>query len=274
MSGGGTNTVQSTSVPGWLQPYLTQSLTQGQQLLSQGGPQMQQGVAPMNALQNQGVSSIAGAAGAPNANDAANTALSGILGGQNLGPNTNPYLAQTFQTGANQIQNQLSSEFAGAGSNVLNSLPVQQNAMSDLAGSIYAPAYAAGLNQQTQAAALAPAVAQGQYLPGQEELQTGAGLQGQAQNVLTAQNNEYNYAQQLPYQTQSWYSSLVGQNASPFGSSSSQSNPVTNPWVTGAGGALAGAAGGAYLGSQIGSVGGPMGMGIGAAAGGLLGAFG
>ena len=266
MSGGGTSTNTTTSVPGWLQPYLTQSLTQGQQLLAQGGPEMQQGVAPLNSTQLAGVGSIEGAAGQPNANNAANTALSGILGGQNLSPNTNPYLAQEYQTALQGSQNQIASQFAGAGSNIVNSIPVQQNAAADLAGSIYAPAYAAGLQQQTQAAALAPQVAQTQYLPGQELLQTGSGLQSQSQNVLNAQNNMYNYQQSLPYNTQSWYSSLVGQNANPFSTQSQTQMPSTNGVMTGLGGAAAGA--------ELGSYFGPYGAAAGGLAGGLLGAYG
>ena len=227
MSGGGQSTNTVSSVPGWLQPYLTQSLTQGQNLLAQGGPQMEQQVAGLNSMQQAGANSIAQAATQPNANNAANTALQGILGGQNLSPTTNPYLAQTYQTALQGSQNQIASQFAGAGSNIVNSIPVQQNAAADLAGQIYEPAYAQGLQQQTQAAAYAPSVAQAQYLPGQALYGTGSALQGQTQNVLNAQSNMYNYMQALPYNTQSWYSSLVGQNANPFsqGSSSTTNNP-------------------------------------------------
>ena len=274
MSGGGTNTVQQQSVPSWLQPYLTSSLTQGQGLQQSGGPQMQQGVAPLNQMQEAGVSSIANAAGAPNANNSANTELSNILGGSNLGPSTNPYLAQTYQTALQGSQNQIASQFAGAGSNVMNSIPIQQNAAADLAGQIYEPAYAAGLQQQTQAAALAPQVAQTQYLPGQQLLQTGSGLQSQSQNVLNAQNSMYNYQQALPYNTLSWYSSLVGQNANPFSSSSSQTTPNVNGTTTGIGGALAGGATGAEIGSSFGPEGTVIGGLGGGLAGGLLGAYG
>ena len=73
---------------------------------------MEQQVAPLNAYEQAGAGSIAQAAGAPNANNAANTALQGILSGQNLSPTTNPYLAQTYQTALQGSQNQIASQFA------------------------------------------------------------------------------------------------------------------------------------------------------------------
>lgn len=274
MSGGGTNTVQSTVVPDWLKPYLTSNLVQGQYLEQQGGPQMEQQVAPLNDLQNSGLSQIQATAGAPNANSAANSQLQNIESGAYLNPSTNPFLQGTFNTAAQGVQNSLGSQFGAAGRNILASAPVQSDEMNNLANQIYGGAYQSGMQNIMQGAALAPSVAQGQYMPGQELLSAGSGLQGQAQNVLNAQSNEYNYQQALPYNTASWYSSLLGQNSSPFLGSSQTSTPVTNPWMTGVGGAAMGAAGGAALGAETGLWGGPVGAGVGALAGGLLGAFG
>lgn len=267
MSGGGTNTVQSTVIPDWLRPYLQDNLTQAKGLEQQGGPQMEQQVAPLNGMQMAGLGSIAGAAGTPNAGDAANSFLTNLEGGNFLLPNNNPYLAGTFNQAAQGVQNSLDSQFGAAGRNILASAPVQSDEMNNLANQMYGGAYQQGMQQMTQGAALAPGVAQTQYMPGQELLQAGAGLQGQAQNVLNAQSNMYNYSQALPYNTASWYSSLLGQNSSPFMGSSQTSTPITNPAMTGLGGAASGAAMG-------GSIGGPWGAGIGALAGGLLGAFG
>jgi hypothetical protein len=274
VSGGGTNTVSQTTVPDWLKPYLTSNLEKGQMLQMEGGPQMEQQVAPLNDMQNAGLAQLQSAAGAPNANSAANAQLQNVESGAYLNPSTNPYLQSTFNTAAQGVQNSLDSQFGAAGRNILASAPVQSDEMNNLANQIYGGAYQSGMQNMMQGAALAPSVAQGQYMPGQEMLQAGAGLQGQAQNVLNAKSNEYNYAQALPYNTASWYSSLLGQNASPFMGSSQTSSPVTNPWMTGIGGAASGAAAGAALGTETGMWGGPIGAGVGAVAGGLLGAFG
>jgi hypothetical protein len=266
VSGGGQNTVQQTVVPDWLRPYLTSNLNQGAMLSNEGGPQMEQQVAPLNGMQTAGLSQIQGAAGAPTASSAAQSQLSNIESGAYLNPNTNPYLAGTFNTAAQGVQNSLDSQFGAAGRNILASAPVQSDEMNNLANQIYGGAYQSGMENMVRGAALSPSVDQGTYLPGQQMLSAGAGLQGQAQNVLNAQSNMYNYAQALPYQTASWYSSLLGQNASPFEGSSQTSSPVTNPWMTGLGGAASGAA----MGSEFG----PWGTGIGALAGGLIGGFG
>lgn len=274
MSGGGTNTVSQTTVPEWLKPYLTSNLQQGQALENQGGPEMEQQIAPLNSMQNTGLSQISAAAGAPNASGAADQQLQTMESGAYLNPSTNPYLQGTFNTAAQGVQNSLDSQFGAAGRNILASAPVQSDQMNNLANQIYGGAYQSGMQNMVQGAALAPSVDAGTYQPGQQMLQAGSGLQGQAQNVLNAQSNEYNYQQALPYNTASWYSSLLGQNSSPFMGSSQTSNPATNPWMTGIGGAATGAAAGAGVGAEFGSAGGPWGAGIGALAGGLLGAFG
>jgi hypothetical protein len=274
LSGGGTNTVSQNTVPEWLKPYLTSNLQHGQALETAGGPQMEQQIAPLNGMQSAGLSSIAGAAGMPNASGAADSQLQNIESGAYLSPSTNPYLQGTFNQAAQGVQNSLDSQFGAAGRNILASAPVQSDEMNNLATQLYGGAYQQGMQNMVQGAALSPSVDAGTYMPGQQMLSAGAGLQGQAQNVLNAQSNEYNYQQSLPYNTASWYSSLLGQNSSPFMGSSQTSNPATNPWMTGIGGAATGAAAGAGLGAEMGSGGGPWGAGIGALAGGLLGAFG
>lgn len=278
MSGGGTNTVESTTVPSWLQPYLTSNLSQGQSLEAQGGPQMEQLVAPLNSMQNTALSDIQGVAGSPSAATSANSQLSNILSGQYLNPSSNPYLTSTYNTAAQSVQNSMDSQFGAAGRNIIASAPVQSDEDNNLANQIYGGAYQSGMQNMVTAAGEAPSVAQAQYLPGEEELQAGSGLQQQSQNVLNAQANEYNYQQALPYNTASWYSSLLGQNASPFEGTSSTSTAVTNPFLSTLGGAssgavLGGALGGALSGGEAGSEAGPIGTGIGALAGGLMGYF-
>jgi hypothetical protein len=75
---------------------------------------------------------------------------------------------------------------------------------------------------------------------GNNALQAGAGLQGQTQNQINAAMNQWNYNAQLPYNQLSWYSGLLGQNASPFRSSSGQTTGQANPWANVFGGALVG----------------------------------
>lgn len=236
MSGGGTNTVSQQTLPSWLQPYLTGALSQGQDLLQSGGPQYYPGqqVADINPMQTQGINDASTAAGS-SASSTAQQQNQMLESGAYLNPATNPYLAGTLQTAGQGVQNQVDSQFGSAGRNVVGSAPVQSSAMNQLANEIYGGAYQSGMQQMVQGQALAPTIDAGTYLPSQEELSVGGGLQAQSQNQINAQMNAYNYNQQLPENMLSWYSGLLGQNASPFGGSTSQSSGNPNAALQNAG---------------------------------------
>ncbi len=237
MSSGGTNTVSQQTVPSWLQPYYTQALQTGQNLTSGSGPAYYPGtqVAPLNSMQESGLTSIQNAAMQPNATTGAENANQFETSGALLNPSSNPYLQQTFQQGANAVQNQLSTEFAGSGRNVIGSLPVQSDEMNNLATQLYGCQYDTGLNTMTQASALAPSLDASMYQPGQQLLSAGAGLQGQTQNLINQNVNAWNYGQQMPYNQLSYMSGLLGSNASGFQTGSSSTSGTANPWSTAAG---------------------------------------
>jgi hypothetical protein len=239
MSGGGTNTV-STSIPSQFVPYYTEALGQGQTLDQTGGPQYYPGqtVAPLNQLQGQALTDVQQTASAPNASQGAQAANEFETSGALLNPASNPYLQGTYTQAADQVQNSLASQFAGSGRNIIGSAPVQSDELNNLATQLYGGQYDTGLNAMTQSSALAPSIDAGTYLPSQALLSAGAGLQGQTQNLINANQNEWNYNQTLPYNQLSWYSSLLGQNTSPFSSSSQSSSG--NPWQTAVGGGLLG----------------------------------
>jgi hypothetical protein len=89
----------------------------------------------------------------PTTNAATNLSTS-TLNGNYL--NSNPYLNQTFNQAADQTQNRLSSEFAGAGSNVQNSAPVRSDELNNLATGIYGQNYQDERNRQQQTLGMAP----------------------------------------------------------------------------------------------------------------------
>jgi hypothetical protein len=273
MSGGSQNTVSQQTVPDWLKPFYVSGLDAAKSLSGVGmsdgkitGPQQSAGqIAPMTALQNQGISSIQQAAGQdPTASAAGWNQF--VTSGGLMNPNSNPYLAGEFSNAANAVQNQLGSEFGAAGRNVLASAPVQADALNHLATDIYGGAYNTNLQATNQAAAQAPYIGSGLYTPGQELYNAGTSQQQQQQNVLNTATAQYNYNQALPYNSLSWYSSLLGQNASPFGGSSTTATMNNNRLTGGLGGAASGAA----MGSEFG----PWGTAGGALIGGLMGAFG
>jgi hypothetical protein len=211
---GGTNTVSQT-LPDWLQPYLTSELSTAGSLSGAALANPQSMVAPLSPLQQSGLSSVS--AVSPAAQSDANSALSANqleTSGALLNPASNPYLQNTFNLAAGSVENNLDSQFASSGSNVINSVPVQENELNNLATQLYGGQYDVDLNAMTQATALSPSVTQAAYLPGQEQLATGATQQQQAQNLINA-----------PYNALSWYSGLLGWNGSSLGGSSSSNNP-------------------------------------------------
>lgn len=261
MSGGGSQT-SSSGPPAWMQPYYASALNQGRTLQLQGGPQQSAGqVAPMTDLQNQGISAIQGAAGADPTQSAAN--WNKFVTGGGLMSQNNPYLGAEFQQGAQQVQNQLGSEFGAAGRNILASAPVQSDSLNNLATQLYGGQYDTNLAATNQAAAQAPYIGSGLYTPGEQLFNAGSSQQQQLQNQLNVQTAQSNYNNALPYNSLSWYSSLLGQNAAPF---STTTNTMNN---NGTLGGLGGAATGAEMGSALG----PWGTAGGALVGGLLGAF-
>jgi hypothetical protein len=210
---GGTNTVQQT-LPSWLQPYLTQELGQGTALQQSAINNPQSMVAPMTPTQQQGIQSIQNTA-TSNINPSASAAAANQFetSGALLNPNENPYLQNTFNLASQSVQNNIDSQFAGSGSNVQNSIPVQSDEMNNLATQLYGGAYGQGLQAMTQASALAPQIQQGTYIPGQELYQAGSLGQQQQQQVINA-----------PYNALSWYSGLLGLNGSSMGGSSQSNN--------------------------------------------------
>lgn len=241
MSGGSQNTVSQETVPSWLQPYLTQNLSSAQALEEGGGPQYYQGqqVANLTPLQQQGIAGIQQTASAPNASTTAQQQNETLESGAYLNPATNPYLAGTLNTAEQGVQNNIASQFGTADRNVVSSAPVQSSAMNQLANEIYGGAYQTGMQQMVQGQALAPGLDAGTYLPSNALLQAGSGVQAQNQADINAAMNQWNYTQQLPENMLSWYSGLLGQNASPFAGQSSSSSGSNNSALTDAGAATA-----------------------------------
>jgi hypothetical protein len=101
-----------------------------------------------------------------NANTAANNALRGLedpvtsqgrdlvgqtLRGDFLSPDSNPFLQQTFDRGANAIQRRLDSQFAGAGRNIGASRAPATQELSDLATGVFGGNLQNERDRQTQA---------------------------------------------------------------------------------------------------------------------------
>jgi hypothetical protein len=245
--GGGSQTTNSTqssqsanSLPSWLTSAYQSNLPISQGLQSaglsatSGGPAMLG--SGMNAIGAVNPQSIGAAdtslsnilngnyfGGAQSTFGAANPQISALASGQYMDPSTNPYLQQSYNLGLQGIQNNVDSQFGAAGRNVLASAPVQADQASTLANSIYGGAYNTNLAAMQNAQGLASS----NYNTGIGQIGNAAATSPSVTQGLYTQGNQLLNAGQTPYNLQSWYSQLLGQNAQPFGQQSTTGTTTT-----------------------------------------------
>ena len=249
--GGGTSTTVQNADP-WKgqQPYLTAGFAQAQNLLNKGGPQYYSGQNYINqspeTLQALQATMQRAQQGSPTMGLAARS-VNDTLAGKYLTPDSNPYLGQYFQQGVNSALPSLSATFSNAGR---TGAQAQSQGMADMYGAmgrdIYGGAYNNERNLQMQALGMAPAIAANDYQDLAKQAAVGQAYDQQAQNVLNANMERWNFNQERPYSALDRYMQQIAGN---YGQStnSTTKNPATggNP----IGGALGGAmAGGSILG--------------------------
>lgn len=250
MQGGSTQQTQTQQAPSWQQPFQQAGLQQSLNQLQNTN----QLVAPFAPQQNQAISNITNLAN--NGDPGTNAAGNFITNTLNGNVETNPMLGQLFQQGANQIQNQLGSQFAGAGRNVDQSQGQTAQALGNFASQLYGNAFNTEAGLQTSALGAAPS-----NLSSQLGLQNA--LFGAGQNV---QNLGQQYIQ-APQNALNQYLSRVTGNLG----ATSTFNPAFNAGAGALGGALVGSGIGNSIGSTFGGNGGTWGSLLGSVAGGLLG---
>lgn len=252
MSGGSPSNVtqtQVTQLPQWLTNANTFGAGQAQNLYGTGGPAYYPGqtVAPFSPMQEQYLSGAENLAtqGSPLTQTAQN-ADQYLASGALANPATNPYLNQTFNYAANAVQNKLGSEFASQGRNPQASQAAQADQMNQLASDIYGGNYQFGINQQANAIQQANPLANENWYNLNQLNAAGQQVQGQAQNMIGANQNLYNYYAQLPWTNLGNYMNTV--NAMQHGGTQTNTQPY---FQNQAGNALGGAAAGAAAGSAI-----------------------
>lgn len=186
------STMQTQTPPPYMLPPIGTALGQAGNLLQQGGPQYYPGqqVASFNPVQNQAFS---------NTNNIDNTLTQG---------SGNPWENAMFQQAALGTQGQLSSEFAGAGRNLIGSEPLRSDQLNNLATNFYGNNYQNSVQNAMGAA--------------NQQLGIGNQIQNQGQNLINASMNAYNYNQRLPYQNLGQYEQFLqgvqpgGQTQTPY----------------------------------------------------------
>lgn len=244
------NQTQTQQAPSWQQPYqqlgLQNSLSQLQNT--------NQLVAPFSSQQNQAISNITNLAN--NGDAGTNAAGNFITNTLNGNVQQNPELNQLFSQGANQIQQQLGSQFAGAGRNVDQSQGQTAQALGNFASGLYGNAFNTESGLQTSALGAAPS-----------NLQSQLGLQN---SLFGAGQNVQNLGQQYIQAPQNFLNQYLSQVNGNLGATSTF-NPAFNSTAGALGGALVGSGVGSNIGSAFGGSGGTWGSLLGGLAGGLLG---
>lgn len=217
--------INSQTVPPQLQGLLAGVGQRGMELGNMPyNPYPYNRVADFNPYQLGAFDQISGAAQNSGALTGANSFLGGLFN-----PGTNPQADATMKYYGDQA--------AGAG-----------NAAAFNSGSFgnagVAQAQAQGVanaqNQvRMQALGQVPSIASAQYLPGQQLSAIGGQMQQQGQNILDANYNQWQQAQQWPFQT---YNAMLGA----FGHNTGGTTSVTQPQNP-----IAGALGGAMFGNYM-----------------------
>jgi hypothetical protein len=180
---GGSSGGQSTSVgpPKWQLPYIQQGYGAAQSLYQQGGTP----VVPFSQETNTALTNTAARAqnGSPVVGAAQGLAQNTLNGGF-LG--ANPHLDATFNRAALQTQNQLASQFAGAGRDVAASEGLRAQQLNDLATGIYGGAYDSERNRMQQTMQMAPGLANQDYVDLGQLSAVGAQREGLAREQAEA----------------------------------------------------------------------------------------
>jgi len=270
MSKGSTPTQQASTVTAepseFVKPYYEEALGQAQQLYQSDVPQYfpEATYVPFSgqteaALQLQEQRALAGNP----LLGSTQQEIQNILSGQYLDPATNPYLQQTFERAAGDVQSQLGSMFAKGGR--YGSAALAETAgrrMGDIASKIYGGAYEQERQRQLQAAQLAPALAQQDYADIAQLAQVGQAREALGEAQLADAMQRFQFEQQKPYTKLREYLASIG---APTSQQTVSQEPITRNI---GGGLLSGAILGAGLGKDVGFN--PL---YGAIGGGLLGGF-
>lgn len=228
-------TVTNSSEPWGPQiPLLTQSFEDAKKLYDQGGLNLQYfpgqtvaSAAPETAQSWNQITNLAnqGSKGVGAANDY----ITSILNGQST-----PGMDQAIA----RARNAVNANYSRAGR-------YGSGAHDDaVAGAISNAIF----NQMSQAAQMAPGLAQARYIDPQMLAGVGAQRQGQAQNEINSAIDRFNFQQNAPANAIGLYQQLGGGNygGTSYGTSPVQNQSSGNPWLQGAG--IAAQLGGTLLG--------------------------
>lgn len=173
-------TTTTTEPPAFIKPYLQYGAEQAKGLYNQGSQ-----VVPFSPQTEQAMRLTEQRAlnGSP-VNQAAQGYATDVLNGKYL--QGNPYADAAFNKAALATQNQLSSQFAGSGRNLMASMPGRSDQLNDLATQFYYNNYNDERNRQQGIAPIAPSLANQDYVDIAQLGGVGSQVEGLAQRYADA----------------------------------------------------------------------------------------
>jgi hypothetical protein len=225
-------------IPAALQPLLGGVAQRGMEIGNMPfNPYPYNQVADFNPYQFGAMDQIAGQAGGPQTTlQNANTSLGDTLGGKYLG-DQNPYLNNMVNQTAQDVMGRINGSAFNSGS--FGNAGVAQAAAQGLGNaenSLRYGAYNDERNRMQGALGAVPSITSAQYIPGQQMMGIGNQVQQQGQNLINANYNQWQQAQQWPFQT---YNAMLGAFGHNVGSTTSTTQPQS-PFAGALGGAMFG----------------------------------
>jgi hypothetical protein len=268
--GGGGTQVQKTVPWDGQQPYLKDVFGQAQNNYRSGGPEYFGGqtYADLSGQTNNALGMMENRAmsGSP-LNDGAKDLVQSTMNGDYL--NSNPYLDQMFQQGADKIKGNVNAQFSSAGRTGSGAHAGRMyEEQGDLYNNMYGGQYQQERKNQLAAATLAPGLAQNDYADMDRLAKVGSVYEGQNQKGINEDMARFNHYENLADENLAKYVAAIQGNYGGTSTTTSKDSGGGKDW-------LAGAAGGAMTGLGLGEGMGLTGMaalGPWAAGGALLGA--
>lgn len=241
-SGGGDSTTTTNSVPPELSGLAGSVGQRGAEIGNQPfNPYPYNTTAGFTPYQFAGMDQIANQAMGPQSLlGNAQSNLTGVLGGDYLSQG-NPYMQSIIDKTQGDVMGRMNSGAFSSGS-FGNAGVGQQTAqaLADSGNQLRFQNYNQERDRQMQGLGLAPGIAAAQYMPGQQLMGIGGTMQQQGQNELNQWQNQFNQAQQWPFQT---YDAMLAPFGRNLGGSSTTQGPSSNP--------VSGLLGGAMLGNRL-----------------------
>lgn len=229
MSKGSNTTTEKADPWGPQQPYLTRGFQEAGNLLDSGGPQYYDRATytPFSAQSEKAMGMVEdrAIAGSP-LNAGAQGLAQNTLDGQYL--NSNPFMDNMYQQGADKITENVNAQFTSAGRTGSGAhVGRMTKELGDLYNNMYGSQYQQERQNQMNTMQIAPQLAETDYNDAARLGQVGQAVEGKAGEIIQDDMNRFNFYQQSPEQNLAQYIAAIQGNYGGTTSSTAKEKPST-----------------------------------------------